>query len=75
MPGTGTAEIGLPVLLEVVLCAELGLGLGVLVGEVVLPAGAEFDVPAPETAGKRFGILVVFGPERAGFAGVRCHIA
>ena len=68
MPEMASAD--LPVLLEVVLLAEPGLGLGVLVGEVVLPAGAEVDVPAPDAAGEGFGVAVVLCPEGAGLAGV-----
>ena len=39
-------------------------------GEVVLPAGAEVDVPPPEAAEERLGILVVVRPEFTGLAGV-----
>ena len=39
-------------------------------GEVVFPARAEVDVPAPDAAGERFGVVVVLCPEGAGLAGV-----
>ena len=39
-------------------------------GEIGLPARAEVDVPAPEAAEQRLGILVVMCAELAGFAGV-----
>ena len=43
-------------------------------GEVVLPAGAEVDVPAPDAAGEGFGVVVVLCTEGAGLAGVLlCH--
>ena len=45
-------------------------------GEVALEAGAEVDVPTPEAAQGRFGVLVVLCPETASFAGkfLFCHI-
>ena len=42
-------------------------------GEVILPAWTEIDVPAPESSQKRFGIIVICGPELAVFARVLCH--
>ena len=60
------------VFLEVVLFAEGGLGQRVLVGEVVLPTRAEIDVPTPEAAEGRLGILVVVCAELAVLAGVGC---
>ena len=65
------------ILLEVVFLPKGGLGLPVLMGEVVLPAGAEAYVPAPEASEKRFRILVIMCAELAVFAGVGgllCHI-
>ena len=41
-------------------------------GEVILPAGAEIDMPSPETAQNRLGILVVMCAKLAGLAGVLC---
>ena len=73
MDGTGAAHADLAVLFKVVLLAKLGLGLGVLVGEIVLPAGTEVDVPAPESSERRLGPLVIVSAELAGFAGVLCH--
>ena len=45
-------------------------------GEVALEAGVEVDVPTPEAAYGRFGVLVVLCPETASFAGkfLFCHI-
>ena len=45
-------------------------------GEEILPARAPIDVPAPETAFSRLGILVVSCAELAVLAGVSvaCHI-
>ena len=63
----------LPVFVERVEFSQLLLGLLVLVGEIVLPTGAEIDVPAPESSQKRFGIIVICGPELAVFARVLCH--
>ena len=58
---------------EVVLLADGCLGLLVLMGEIGLEAGAEIDMPAPDAAEDRFGILVVMRPELAVFAGILCH--
>ena len=59
--------------MEVVLPPQFCLGLLVLVGEEGLEAGAEVDMPAPEAAEDRFGILVVVRPELAVLARVLCH--
>ena len=64
---------GLLVLGEVVFLSQGCFCLFILVSEVVLPTRAEVDVPAPESADKRLGVLVILGPERAGFAGVLRH--
>jgi len=61
------------VFLEVVLGPELGLHLIGLMGEIALPARAEVDMPAPETSAEGLWVLVVLGPQRAGFTGVGCH--
>ena len=65
----------LSVLLKVILLPQCNFSFLILMGEIVLPAGAEIDVPAPDTAGERLGIVVVLCPEGAGFAGVMlfCH--
>ena len=39
-------------------------------GKIILPAGAEVDVPPPEAAEEGLGILVVVSPEFTGLAGV-----
>ena len=70
---TDEGDHNLPVFVEIVLLAESGLGLLILMGEIGLEARAEIDVPAPEPAEGRFGILVVMSPELAGFAGILCH--
>ena len=59
--------------MEVVLSTELGLGLLVLVGEIGLEAGTEIDVPAPDAAKGRFGVLVIVCAKLTGFARVLCH--
>jgi len=65
----GEKPMGL-ILREFVLISERRLGLLILMGEIVLPPGAEVDVPSPEPADKRLGILVILRPQRAVFAGV-----
>ena len=40
------------VLLKVVFFPEFGFGLFVLIGEIVLEAGAEIDMPPPESSRK-----------------------
>lgn len=65
------------ILFEIVLFAECGFGLFVLMGEEGLEARAEIDVPAPEAAEGRLGVLVVVCAELAVLAGVGllCHKA
>ena len=58
------------ILLEMILLPKGCLGLFILMGEVVLPAGAEVDVPAPEAAQGRFRVPVVVSAELAVLAGV-----
>ena len=58
---------------EAVLLSKRRLRRLVLMREIGFEARAEIDVPAPETAEDRFGILVVMSPELAGFAGIGCH--
>lgn len=53
------------VLPEIVFLPQGSLDVFVLVGEVVLPSGAEADVPAPESPCERFRGLVVFRAELA----------
>ena len=53
-----------------VLLPESGLRLLILMGEIVLPARAEIDVPAPETPKQGLGILVVGCAELAVLARV-----
>ena len=61
------------VFVEIVPSHQFRLGLLILMGEVGLEAGAEVDVPAPETAQRRFGIPVVVGPELAVLAVILFH--
>ena len=51
---------------------ERSLRLLVLMGEIVLPARAEVNVPAPETPEQGLGILVVRCAELAVLARVGC---
>ena len=44
-------------------------------GEVILPTGAEVDVPATKTAHKGFRILVVGGAEPTSLAWIRLRIS
>ena len=55
-----------------VLLPERGLRLLVLMGEIVLPAGAEVNVPAPKTPEEGLGIIVVGCAELAVLARVGC---
>lgn len=73
-PTTGRPD-SLLVLFEVVLLPESCLCLFILMGEVVLPARAEVNVPAPEPAFEGLGILVVGRAELAVLAGIGllCH--
>ena len=61
------------ILFEIVLFAECGFGLFVLMGEEGLEARAEIDVPAPDPAEGRFGVLVVVRSEFAVLARIGCH--
>ena len=47
------------ILLEIVFYTEIGLCLIVKMGEVSLEAGAEIDMPAPETTQNGFGVLLI----------------
>lgn len=58
---------------EAVLLSKRRLRRLVLMREIGFEARAEIDVPAPETAEDRFGILVVMSPELAGLAGIGRH--
>ena len=53
------------VLPEIIFIPQGSLDVFVLVGEVVLPSGAEADVPAPKASRERFRGLVVFRAELA----------
>ena len=53
------------ILLEVILLPQRRLRLLVLMREVRLEAGAEIDMPAPEPAEERLGVLVVVSAEFA----------
>lgn len=65
---------GLLVLLEVILLAEVQLGIFVLMGKVSFETRAEVNVPAPESAEDALRILVVMSAELAGLAGeLLCH--
>ena len=61
------------VFLEIILFPDRGLRLLVLMGEIRLEAGAEVDVPTPESAQERLRGLVVMRAELAVFAGVVGH--
>ena len=67
--------MGLLILLEVILLPQCGLCFFILMGEVTLKARAEVNVPPPETAYCRLGILVVMCAKLAVLAGVLllCH--
>ncbi len=63
-------------LLEIVFLPEGRLGRFVLMGEIVLPAGAETNVPAPKAPKERFRVLVIVSAELAVLArvgGLLCH--
>ena len=73
--GEGFEQEGhrLLVLVEVILSPQFSLGLLILTGEVSLPAGAEVDVPAPESSEGRLRAPVIVGAELAFLTGVLCH--
>ena len=73
--GEGFEQEGhrLLVLVEVVLSPQLGLRLFILMGEVGLPAGAEVDVPAPESSEGRLRAPVIVCAKLAFLTGVLCH--
>lgn len=62
--------------MEIILLPKCCLCLFILVSEVAFEAWAEINVPAPETAQGRFGVLVVVCAELAVLAGVFlfCHV-
>ena len=73
--GEGFEQEGhrLLVLVEVVFSPEFGLCHFILVGEVRLPAGAEVDVPAPESSEGRLRAPVIVCAKLAFLTGVLCH--
>ncbi len=73
--GEGFEQEGhrLLVLVEVILSLQFSLGLLILMGEVSLPAGAEVDMPAPESSKGRLRAPVIVGAELAFLTGVLCH--
>jgi hypothetical protein len=60
---------------EVVFFTKDSLGFFILMGEICFETGAEVDMPAPEPAKDRFGILVVVRVELAVLARVLGHKA
>jgi hypothetical protein len=64
------------VFLKVILLPDCRLSLLVLVGEIGLETWTEIDMPAPEPAPERLGILLIMRPELTGLAGIfLCHDA
>ena len=56
-----------------ILLPQRRLRLLVLMREIALESRAEIDMPTPESADERLGILVVVRAELAVFAGVFVH--
>ena len=73
--GEGFEQEGhrLLVLVEVILSSQFSLGLLILMGEVCLPAGAEVDMPAPESSEGRLRAPVIVCAKLAFLTGVLCH--
>ena len=60
--------------MEIVLPPQFSLGVLILVGEKGLEAWTKVDMPAPEPAKDRFGILVVVRSELTVLTRVFCHL-
>ena len=61
------------VFLKLILLPQRSLCLLVLMREIALESRAEIDMPAPEPADERLGVLVVMRAQLAVFAGVFGH--
>ena len=56
--------------MEIILLAQFLLLLGGKRLEIAAPAGAEINLPTPETTDERLGILVVLSTKLAVLAGI-----
>ncbi len=57
-----------------ILFPEFSLLFRGLMGEILLPAWAEIDMPAPETSYYRLGILIIMWAELTVLARILCHV-